>query len=193
MGRKIPAIISGLSLMMAAFCPPAGMAGEAKAKPRVAREEPIQIVSDRLDAYNEKRMVVFSGNAVATQGIRTIRADRLIIYYKEEKPEEKRPGTTAAKKQTDAEEMGALDRIEAKGHVIITEAERIVTGEEGVFEQDAQKITMTGDAVMREGNNVIRGNRIVVFIDENRGVVESSENKRVTATIYPNEVKGKKP
>ena len=88
--------------------------------------------------------------------------------------------------------MGDLERVEANGHVTITEGERIVTGEMAVFEQEAQKITMTGDAVMREGTNVIRGDRIVVFLNENRGVVESAENKRVTATIYPEKVAGEK-
>ncbi len=70
-----------------------------------------------------------------------------------------------------------MERVEATGHVTITEGERIVTGEAAVFDQDAQKITMTGDAVMREGANVIRGDRIVVFLNENRGVVESTENR----------------
>ena len=82
--------------------------------------------------------------------------------------------------------------MEAKGHVTITEGERVVTGDEAVFEQDIQKITMTGDAVLREGANIVRGDRIVVFLDENRGVVESVENRRVTATIYPGETQEKK-
>jgi lipopolysaccharide export system protein LptA len=90
------------------------------------------------------------------------------------------------------EGTGNLERVEAKGHVTITEGERVVTGEEGVFEQDIQKITMTGSAVLREGANIIRGDRIVVFLDENRGVVESLENRRVTATIYPKETEEKK-
>ena len=52
---------------------------------------------------------------------------------------------------------------------------------------------MTGNAVMHEGANIIRGERIVVFLNENRGMVDSSDTKRVTATIYPEETKGKKP
>ena len=54
---------------------------------------------------------------------------------------------------------------------------------------------MTGGAVMREGASVIRGDRIVVFLDENRGVVESTEKGqgRVTATIYPGDHREKKP
>jgi lipopolysaccharide export system protein LptA len=155
-------------------------------KPRVEKNQPIQIVSDRLDAYNEKRMVVFSGNAVATQGARTIRADRLTLYYKEDRK------TAGGQSTAGVEGAGNLERVEANGHVTITEGEQVVTGEEAVFEQDIQKITMTGNAVLREGANIVRGDRIVVFLDENRGVVESAENRRVTATIYPGEKQEKK-
>jgi len=161
------------------------IAGESKQK-AVDRDQPIHIVSDRLDAYSEKRMVVFSGNAVATQGARTIRSDRLTLYYKEDKK-------PAGRSTGEAEGMGNVERVEATGHVTITEGERVVTGESAVFDQDARKITMTGGAVMREGANVIRGDRIIVFLDENRGVVESTEKSgRVTATIYPGEQKEKK-
>jgi lipopolysaccharide export system protein LptA len=61
-----------------------------------------------------------------------------------------------------------------------------------VFYSDEQRIVVTGNPVMREGSNVITGDRVVVLLNENRGVVESSAGKRVTATIYPDESKGKK-
>lgn len=172
-------------ILIALMCQAAGAAGETKPAPRIEKNQPIQIVSDRLEAFNEKKMVVFSGNAVATQGARTIRADRLTLYYKEDKKSQSR--TPAAGDGT-----GDLERVEAKGRVSVTEGDRVVTGEEAIFDQDTQKITMTGSAVLREGANIVRGDRIVVFLNENRGVVESAENRRVTATIYPGETGEKK-
>jgi len=183
--RRSLRIIAALGVLTAVLYPSGSAPAEAKPKPKIEKNEPIQIVSDRLDAYNEKRMVVFSGNAVATQGARTIRADRLTLYYKENRK-------TADRQAMEVAGSGDLERAEAKGRVTISEGERVVTGEEAVFEQDTQKITMTGDAVLREGANIVRGDRIVVFLDENRGVVESAQNKRVTATIYPGEAQGKK-
>jgi len=162
-----------------------GATGETKATPRIEKNQPIQIVSDRLEAFNEKKMVVFSGNAVATQGARTIRADRLTLYYKDDK---KAQGRTSAA----GDGTGDLERVEAKGRVSVTEGERVVTGEEAVYEQNIQKITMTGGAVLREGANIVQGDRIVVFLNENRAVVESAENRRVTATIHPGEMGEKK-
>jgi lipopolysaccharide export system protein LptA len=184
-GRFFGAVIS-IGVLMALLCPPGGALGETKpAKPRIEKDQPIQIVSDRMDAYSEKRMVVFSGNAVATQGARIIRAERLTLYYREERK-------PAAGSPAGVEGAGNLERVEAKGNVTITEGERVVTGEEALFEQDAQKITMKGGAVLREGANVIRGDRIVVFLNENRGLVDSVENRRVTATIYPGGTEEKK-
>jgi lipopolysaccharide export system protein LptA len=183
--QRLLRIIVALGVLIAVFCPPGGALAETKQKPRIDKSQPIQIVSDRLEAYNEKRMVVFTGNAVATQGSRTIRADRLTLYYKEN-------GKAAGLSTAEAGGTGDLERVEAKGHVTITEGERVVTGDDALFEQDVQKITMTGSAVLREGANIVRGDRIVVFLDENRGVVESLENRRVTATIYPGETQEKK-
>jgi lipopolysaccharide export system protein LptA len=159
---------------------------QAQKKLNVDKGQPIQIQSDRLDAYQEKRVVIFSGNAVATQGDRTIKADRLLIYYKN------RPGSPEKKDTSDIGATGDLERLEAQGRVTITETNRLVTGDHAVFYQDSQKIVMTGNAVMRDGKNIIKGGRIIVFLDEDRGVVESSESKRVTATIYPNEKKEEK-
>ena len=193
MGRKGFLAIVWLSLALVPLVALAvtATAAEVKKTPQVSGNEPIEIVSDRMDAYHEKRMVIFSGNAVATQGARTVRSDRLIIYYKGD--EEQPAGKSASKSTSPGEGTGAVERVEAKGHVRVTEGDRIVTGDEALFEEEDGKMTMMGNAVMREGPNVIKGDRIVVFLNENRGMVESSENKRVTATIYPNESKGKKP
>ncbi|SEM26369.1 lipopolysaccharide export system protein LptA [Syntrophus gentianae] len=144
-------------------------------------KEPIRIDADRLDAYNDKRLVVFAGNAVAVQGDKVIKSDKILLYYKKKEGEAKKGAVK------DIGRAGDLERIEAKGHVIVTQGERVVTGEEAVYFQDAQKIVVTGNPVMREKKNVIRGDRIVVFVKENRGMVESSQHKRVTATVYPTE------
>lgn len=177
--------VVGLMVIPAVLLSTGAVLAENKQIPRIDRNEPIQIASDRLDAYNEKRMVVFSGNAVATQGPRTIKADCLTLHYKEN-------GQKSIQPSAGIGGTGDLERVEAKGRVTITEGERTVTGEEALFEPDSQKITMIGDAVLREGANIVRGDRIVVYLNENRGVVESTENRRVTATVYPGETQEKK-
>jgi lipopolysaccharide export system protein LptA len=155
-------------------------------RPRVDPAQPIQITADRLDAYHDKRVVVFSGNCVANQGERTIRADRLTLTYREDRTSKGRP-------VTDTAAAGSLEKVEAAGRVQITERDRVVTGDAALFDQETQRITVTGSAVLREGAHIVRGERIVVFLNENRGVVESTDNKRVSATIYPAEEQGTRP
>jgi lipopolysaccharide export system protein LptA len=176
-----------LLTVVSLFLVPVSVAAQAPKKMKMDKNQPIQIQSDRLDAYQEKNLIIFSGHAVATQGDKTIKSDRLLIYYKDN------PATPEKSNKTDVGTAGDLEKIEAQGQVVITQTNRVVTGENAVFYQDSQKIVMTGNAVMREGKNIIKGETIVVFLDEDRGVIEGSEHKRVTATIYPNEKKEENP
>ena len=148
---------------------------------KINSKEPIEIVSDRMDAFNEKKLVVFSGNAVATQGDKEIKSDRLLLYYKKE---------AGKKDKVDAKEVegtGDLEKIEAKGNVVVTQKERVATGDEAVYFQDSGQIIMTGNATLRDGKNLIKGDKVTVFVNEDRGVVESDPKKRVKAVIYPQE------
>jgi lipopolysaccharide export system protein LptA len=168
-------------LAMVPLCNALAKDAELKDKLHVDKDRPIEIVANRMDAYNEKKLVIFTGNAVATQGDRTIKADQLFVYYK------KNSGDSDRARAKNVDQAGDLDKIEAKGHVMITQDGRLVTADNGVFYHDAQQIAVTGNAVMSEGGNVIRGEKIIVFLNENRGIVEGAANKRVTATIYPSE------
>ena len=148
---------------------------------KLTSKEPIEIVANRMDAYNDKKMVIFSGNAVATQGDREIKSDRLILYYKKQAGKKETTGVKAM------EGTGDLEKIEAKGHVVVTQKERVATGDEAVYYQDSGQIIMTGNATLRDGKNTIKGDKVIVFVNENRGVVESKDKKRVKAIIYPQE------
>ncbi len=155
-------------------------------KDKLNSKEPIEIVSDRMDAYNEKKLVIFSGNAVATQGDKEIKSDRLFLYYKKDTSKKDKVGAK------EIEGTGDLERIEAKGNVIVTQKERIATGDEAVYHQDSGQIIMTGNPVLRDGKNLIKGDRVIVFTNEDRGVVECEPKKRVKAIIYPQDKKENK-
>ena len=146
-------------------------------------DEPIEITSNRMEAFNEKKLVVFSGNAMAKQGNKVLKADQLDLYYKKEPDKKVKVGTT------ETEETGNLEKIEAKGNVSLTQGERVAVGDEAIYFRDSGKVIMTGNAVLSEGKNLIRGDRVIVFLNENRGVVESNTKKQVKAIIYPQEKK----
>jgi lipopolysaccharide export system protein LptA len=146
-------------------------------------DEPIEITSNRMEAFNEKKLIVFSGNAIAKQGNKVLKADQLNLYYKKEPDKKVKVGTT------ETEGTGNLEKIEAKGNVSLTQGERVATGDEAIYLRDSGKVIMTGNAVLSEGKNLIKGDRVIVFLNENRGVVESNTKKQVKAIIYPQEKK----
>jgi len=155
-------------------------------KDMLRKTGPIEIVSDKMEAFQEKKMIVFSGNAVATQGDIKMKTDRLSIYYKKSNEKKEKIG------KQEVEMAGDLDKIEMKGNVNITQKDLSASGNEAVYYQENAQFIMTGNPVLRQGKNVIKGCRVIIFIDENRGKVEqcATENSgRVTAIIQPQDKK----
>jgi len=146
-------------------------------------DEPMEITSDRMEAFNEKKLVVFSGNAKVTQGNSILKSDKLLLYYKDKSDK------TDKKVTVETDKTGDLEKIEAKGNVCLTQGERVATGDEAIYFRESNKIVMTGNAVLNEGKNSIKGDRVTVFLNENRGIVEGNNQKQIKAIIYPQERK----
>ncbi len=141
--------------------------------------EPLEITADRMEAFNEKKLVVFSGKAKVTQGNSVLTSDKLLLYYNKREPDKNKSEILKSDK------TGDLEKIEAKGNVSLTQGDRLATGDEGIYLRDGNKIILTGNAVLKEGKNVIKGDKVTVFLNENRGMVESNSQKQVEAVIYP--------
>ena len=145
--------------------------------------KPIQIVSDRLDVYDSKQLAVFSGNVQVNQQDTIINSDELHVFYKKEGGERKSGDNIGAMN------AGDIEKIEARGRVRITQGDRIVTGDNAVLFYEEQKVLVTGNTMMQDGKNKIKGGKITFFMKENRSIVERAEKEMVTATIYPKEEK----
>ena len=144
-------------------------------------DEPMEITSNKMEAFNEKKLVVFSGNAKVTQGNSVLKSDQLLLYYKKEPDKKEKIGSM------ETERTGDLEKIEAKGNVSLTQGKRVAIGDEAIYFHDSNKVILTGNAVLSEGKNSIKGDRVIVFLNENRGVVEGNTK----AIIYPQNNKKK--
>ena len=142
-------------------------------------DEPMEITSNKMEAFNEKKLVVFSGNAKVTQGQNILKADKLLLYYKKNPDKKEKIGSI------DTDRTGDLEKIEAIGNISLTQGKRVATGDEAIYYRDSNKVILTGNAVLNEGKNSVKGDRVIVFLNENRGVVESNTQKQVKAIIYP--------
>lgn len=142
------------------------------------QDKPLEITSSRMEAFQDRKLIVFSGDATVTQGSSVLKADKLFLYYKKD-PDKINHG------KADSDKTGKLEKIEAKGHVSLIQENRKATGNEAVYFQEGNKVILTGNAVLNEGKSSIKGERVIILIDENRGIVESGEQTKVKAVIYP--------
>ncbi|MDT8441265.1 MAG: lipopolysaccharide transport periplasmic protein LptA [Desulfuromonadales bacterium] len=124
--------------------------GFAQDKP-AARQEPITVSAASMEADQASGTLIFTGQAVAEQGELTLHADRLIVYY--------------------AEQSREIERVVAEGSVRIIHPLREATGNHAVFLHSEQHITLTGDPVVRQGASFVRGERIDLYLAEQRSVV----------------------
>ena len=67
----------------------------------------------------------------------------------------------------------SIRRLEAKGSVVVTQKDQVVTGETAVFDTKANLITMPGGVVLTQCKNVLRGDRLLVDMTTGVSRVES--------------------
>lgn len=126
---------------------------------------PIDITAQRLDVDETSGTAVFTGEVVAKRGDMTVYAEKLILY---------RAGKTEQ-----------LDRIEASGGVRVVQQNRVGTAQRVVYEQRQEKLTLSGEARLQQGQNQVTGEEIILFISENRSLVKSGEDGKVRAVFFP--------
>jgi lipopolysaccharide export system protein LptA len=86
-----------------------------------------------------------------------------------------------------------IRRIEARGGVTVITKDQNASGDLGVYDLMAKTITLTGNVVVSQGQNVIHGERVVVDTVSGNARVESNNQggggtpSRVRALIQPNQ------
>jgi lipopolysaccharide export system protein LptA len=181
--RRRPELVSALALV-AAF---ASVAGAEPAREAAKgnelfdvgsfgnRKEPITVTADNLEYDYKANVVVYRGEVLATQGEMKLRSDTLTVTFA---ARDGAPADAAAKNSP------KLQQIVAIGNVRIDNGTRWATGGRAVFEQGTRTVVLTEAPVMHDGPSEVIGDRVTIYLDENRSVVEGGR-KRVKAVVYP--------
>jgi lipopolysaccharide export system protein LptA len=127
------------------------------------RDQPIQIDAASLVMIDKKKQAIFSGNVKLVQGDTTMKSDILVAFY-DNAGSAAPAGSKAPIKSATLGPGGSssIRRLEAKGNVVVTQKDQVVTGEKAVFDTKANSIAMSGGVVLTQCNNVMRGDRLVV-------------------------------
>jgi lipopolysaccharide export system protein LptA len=161
------------------------------------RDQPIQIEAATLEMRDKKKEATFSGNVKVVQGDTTMTSKTLVVFYESNNapaagaPATGAPATPPANAKAAAPAKGApmqaanpgpggassIKRLEAKGNVVVTQKDQVVTGETAVFDTKTNLVTMLGGVVLTQGKNVLRGDRLLVDMTTGVSRVESDSGR----------------
>jgi lipopolysaccharide export system protein LptA len=166
------------------------------------RDKPLKISSVSLEVRDKEKVATFSGDVHLVQGDTTLRSKTLAVFYDDEagaasKPEAQKPAKPPAAAGADAAPMMSqqIRRVEAKGGVLVTQKDQTATGDSGIFDMQANTVTLLGNVVISQGQNVVRGDRLTVDLTSGVSRVECGKTQgqcRVQALIQPSAMKGDK-
>jgi lipopolysaccharide export system protein LptA len=150
------------------------------------RDQPIQIEAASLEMRDKKKEATFAGNVKVVQGDTTMTSKILVVFYDQAAAAPATPPAANAKAAKTAPMQAAtpgpggsssIRRLEAKGNVVVTQKDQVVTGETAIFDTKANLMTMTGGVVLTQCKNVLKGDRLKVDMTTGVSRVESDSNK----------------
>ena len=140
------------------------------------RDQPVQIEAATLEVRDKDKVATFSGNVKVVQGDTTMRCKSLVVFY-EQGGENEGNGKTMQAATPGPGGQQKIKRLEARGGVVVTQKDQTASGELGLFDMATNTVTMTGTpVVMTQGQNVLRGDRLVVDLTSGVSRVESGKN-----------------
>jgi lipopolysaccharide export system protein LptA len=163
------------------------------------KDQPVQIEAASLEVRDKNKMATFSGDVQVVQGDTTMKCQKLVVFYGQEvgiaqagaPPPDAKPAPTSALPGPKGAQN--IRRIEARGGVTVITKDQNASGDLGVYDLIAKTITLTGNVVVSQGQNVIHGERVVVDTVTGNARVESNNQgggttpSRVRALIQPNQ------
>jgi len=112
-------------------------------------DEPIAVNADSFSADLQGETGTYSGNVLVVQGAIRLRADEVIVVA---------PG-------------GRATRMEARGGVVVESPSGTATGSLAIYDISTQTIRLTGNVVLTNDANVMRGNVLEVSIADGRATL----------------------
>jgi lipopolysaccharide export system protein LptA len=127
---------------------------------------PVHIDADTMEFDYKTMVLTYRGSVNVAQADMTLKSDVLTVTLNREgqRPKE----------------------VVAEGGVQIVKGTRRASGGRAVFDDAARTVTLSDKARLQDGPNEVAGERVVVYLDEQRSVVEGGP-ERVRAVLHPPE------
>jgi lipopolysaccharide export system protein LptA len=158
-----------VSTAPAAYAAAAPASAPKSGQPEKNPKAPIDISSDHAETHSDTCTAIWTGAAEALQDTSRLRAD-VMIAHQEIMKDKPAPSSGAAS----ASACGATVSLEAKGNVYYATTDRRVHGDNAFYDYAKTTITITGDVTAVNGQNVMRGTKMVYNTETGEGHMEGS-------------------
>jgi lipopolysaccharide export system protein LptA len=169
-------------LTAASVCAAVLLIGAANAQP-VASNGPLDVTGDALEVIDAQHLAIWRGNVEAVQDGNRLVADTMNVYFQGSsassaaaKPKTVSPASGGA--ASVGQSWGSAKQVVADGHVFFVSTTQTARGTHAVYEVEPDTVTMTGDVVMVQGDNVIKGDKVVIQVKTGHADVISNVSGR---------------
>lgn len=167
-----PAAAPKAKAAKASGAPFAGFGGNSR--------EPIKIDSNKLEVFDKENRATYSGDVVVVQGQTTVRSTTMTVHYTSNKTAG--AGGAAA---TSAAGQNSIRKIDFEGPVSIHSGTQSATAKFMTYDAAAETVTLTGNVIISDCDNVQRGERAVYDVKTGRATVDAGSKGRVQGIFTP--------
>jgi lipopolysaccharide export system protein LptA len=143
------------------------------------QDQPVHIDAATLVVRDKDKVATFSGDVKVVQGDTTMKCKSLVVFYEQDAEADtkdaKKPKTMQAATPGPGGQQ-KIKRLEAHGNVIVLQKDQTATGELGIFDMKANTVTLSGGVLMTQGQNTLRGDKLIVDLTTGVSRVESGKN-----------------
>jgi lipopolysaccharide export system protein LptA len=173
-------LVVGLSIVFLVAFQNDSIAQVREESPEISKQDRIVINSDTLEVDQQKRLIVFEGKVRARRRDMTVDCQKMLVYYLDR----------SASTESDVESR-QIDKIIALGNVTVNRSDgSVARAGKAVFFQAEEKIVLTEDPSVQQGRDIVKGEKIIILLKQERSIVEGSKEKPVRATLFPKQEEG---
>lgn len=136
----------------------------ASPKENVTSNSPIKIQADKSEYFGNKRVNVFTGNVIAMNDEFTLTSDVVNVYLN---------------KKND------IEKIICNGNVNFKTKDIVSISKNAEVSQNSQIAILSGGVKIWQGENILEGEKVTVYYNDNRILVDKGSKKRVTIIFNP--------
>lgn len=173
-GKKYWVIIV-LCLPILLFAVPAIKGEEVSATRFISKDSggALSITSKKMTLTNQENTILFEGDVVLERESMILKARKLEVVFNPASANQQGLMETADKKRE-------LSTITATGDVEFVQGTRTIVSNKVIYNKKDEKMVFTGSPNVRQGEDQLKGERITVYLQEDRVVVEGGE-----AVLHP--------